>query len=71
MTTNPKWVEISNHLQMYGTDDPNDRPDLECRVFKTKLDNILSDFNKGLFFPRPIAGTITKNMLTFSKLLKQ
>lgn len=36
MTTNPKWVEISNHLQMYGTDDPNDRPDLECRVFKMK-----------------------------------
>lgn len=36
MTTNPKWVELSNHLQLYGTDDPNDRPDLECRVFKMK-----------------------------------
>ena len=45
MTTNPKWVELSNHLQLYGTDDPNDRPDLECRVFKMKLDELMSDFN--------------------------
>ncbi|RID81149.1 hypothetical protein BRARA_A03747 [Brassica rapa] len=55
MTTNPKWAEISNHLQMYGTDEPNDRPDLECRVFKMKLDELMSDFKKGLFFPRPKA----------------
>ncbi|XP_013679941.1 uncharacterized protein LOC106384537 [Brassica napus] len=59
MTTNPKWVEISNHLQMYGTDEPNDRPDLECRVFKMKLDELMSDFKKGLFFPRPKAEVYT------------
>ncbi|CAN7089236.1 unnamed protein product, partial [Brassica rapa subsp. narinosa] len=59
MTTNPKWAEISNHLQMYGTDEPNDRPDLECRVFKMKLDELMSDFKKGLFFPRPKAEVYT------------
>lgn len=57
-TTNPKWEEISDHLKMYGSDDPNDRPDLEARVFKMKLDEMISDFNKGVFFPRAKAGLI-------------
>lgn len=57
-TTNPKWDEISDHLKIYGSDDPNDRPDLEARVFKMKLDEMISDFNKGVFFPRAKAGFI-------------
>lgn len=56
MTTNPKWKEISNHLKTYGNDKANDRPDLECRVFKIKLDELIADFNKGRFFPKAIAG---------------
>nr|VDD43765.1 unnamed protein product [Brassica oleracea] len=59
ITTNPKWDEISDHLKMYGTDDPNDRPDLKARVFKMKLDELISDFNKGIFFPRPKAVVYT------------
>ncbi|CAN7016939.1 unnamed protein product, partial [Brassica rapa subsp. trilocularis] len=59
ITTNPKWDEISDHLKMYGSDDPNDRPDLEARVFKMKLDELISDFNKGIFFPRPKAVVYT------------
>uniref|UniRef100_A0A0D3BH09 Helitron helicase-like domain-containing protein n=1 Tax=Brassica oleracea var. oleracea TaxID=109376 RepID=A0A0D3BH09_BRAOL len=59
ITTNPKWDEITDHLKMYGSDDPNDRPDLEARVFKMKLDELISDFNKGTFFPRPKAAVYT------------
>ncbi|CAN6822567.1 unnamed protein product [Brassica oleracea] len=59
ITTNPKWDEITDHLKMYGSDDPNDRPDLEARVFRMKLDELISDFNKGTFFPRPKAAVYT------------
>ncbi|KAL0758817.1 hypothetical protein Bca101_074967 [Brassica carinata] len=36
MTTSPNWREIKEHLERYGGDSPNDRPDIECRVFKMK-----------------------------------
>ncbi|XP_056845361.1 uncharacterized protein LOC108807528 [Raphanus sativus] len=50
MTANPNWPEIKDHLARYGGDSPNDRPDIECRVFKMKLDQLLKDFKKGTFF---------------------
>ncbi|KAF8081784.1 hypothetical protein N665_0867s0006, partial [Sinapis alba] len=50
MTANPNWQEIKEHLAAYGGDSPNDRPDIECRVFKMKLDQLLNDFKKGTFF---------------------
>ncbi|KAF8059640.1 hypothetical protein N665_1227s0016 [Sinapis alba] len=50
MTANPNWKEIKEHLAAYGGDSPNDRPDIECRVFKMKLDELLEDFKKGTFF---------------------
>ncbi|CAN6876425.1 unnamed protein product [Brassica oleracea] len=50
MTANPNWREIKDHLDRYGGDSPNDRPDIECRVFKMKLDQLLEDFKKGIFF---------------------
>ncbi|CAN7129321.1 unnamed protein product, partial [Brassica rapa subsp. narinosa] len=50
MTANPNWREIKEHLEIYGGDSPNDRPDIECRVFKMKLDQLLKDFKKGTFF---------------------
>ncbi|XP_018460165.2 uncharacterized protein LOC108831095 [Raphanus sativus] len=54
MTANPNWPEIKDHLARYGGDSPNDRPDIECRVFKMKLDQLLKDFKKGTFFkPTP------------------
>ncbi|XP_019058078.1 PREDICTED: uncharacterized protein LOC104814022 [Tarenaya hassleriana] len=55
VTANPKWQEITDHLNAYGGDSAFDRPDIECRVFKMKLDDILSDFSEGVFFPKPIA----------------
>ncbi|CAF2154317.1 unnamed protein product [Brassica napus] len=30
-TANPNWVEVKEHLEVYGGDSPNNRPDLECR----------------------------------------
>ncbi|CAF1801401.1 unnamed protein product [Brassica napus] len=50
MTANPNWSEIKEHLGKYGGDSPNDRPDIECRVFKMKLDQLLKDFKVGTFF---------------------
>ncbi|KAF8090552.1 hypothetical protein N665_0473s0004 [Sinapis alba] len=50
MTANPNWKEIKEHLAAYGGDSPNDRPDIECRVFKMKLDELLQDFKNGTFF---------------------
>ncbi|CAF2107137.1 BnaC08g47210D [Brassica napus] len=50
MTANPNWSEIKEHIGKYGGDSPNDRPDIECRVFKMKLDQLLKDFKAGTFF---------------------
>ncbi|XP_033133939.1 uncharacterized protein LOC103833495 [Brassica rapa] len=50
MTANPNWKEIKEHLAKYGGESPNDRPDIECRVFKMKLDQLLKDFKKGTYF---------------------
>ncbi|CAN6916528.1 unnamed protein product, partial [Brassica oleracea] len=36
MTANTNWREIKEHLGKYGGDSPNDRLDIECRVFKMK-----------------------------------
>ncbi|CAN6996459.1 unnamed protein product, partial [Brassica oleracea var. botrytis] len=50
MTANPNWSEIKEHIGRYGGDSPNDRPDIECRVSKMKLDQLLKDFKAGTFF---------------------
>ncbi|XP_013709420.1 uncharacterized protein LOC106413133 [Brassica napus] len=50
MTANPNWSEIKEHLEKYSGDSPNDRPDIKCRVFKMKLDQLLKDFKSGTFF---------------------
>ena len=54
-TANPNWVELKEHLDAYGGDSPNNRPDLDCRVFKLKLDEMMSDLKKGVFFPKTAA----------------
>uniref|UniRef100_A0A0D3ATV2 Helitron helicase-like domain-containing protein n=2 Tax=Brassica TaxID=3705 RepID=A0A0D3ATV2_BRAOL len=56
MTANPNWREIKEHLAKYGGDSSNDRPDIECRVFKMKLDQLLKDFKKGTCF-KPYTAT--------------
>lgn len=56
-TANPNWIELKNHLEAYGGDSANSRPDLECRLFKLKLEEMMTDLKKGVFFPKPVAGT--------------
>ena len=58
MTANPNWQEIQDHLASYEGISSNDRPDIECRIFKTKLDELLKDLEKGTFFNPYKAGMI-------------
>ena len=37
ITANPKWEEVNDHIRKAGNENANDRPDIECRVFKMKL----------------------------------
>ncbi|XP_013632617.1 PREDICTED: uncharacterized protein LOC106338114 [Brassica oleracea var. oleracea] len=59
VTANPNWVELTDHLDAYGGDSANSRPDLECRIFKLKLDEMMADFKKGVYFPKPDAAVYT------------
>ncbi|RID48364.1 hypothetical protein BRARA_I04879 [Brassica rapa] len=59
VTANPNWVELKDHLDAYGGESANSRPDLECRLFKLKLDEMVSDFKKGVFFPKTSAVVYT------------
>jgi hypothetical protein len=56
-TCNPKWVEIQRHLARTGNYAPY-RPDICCRVFHVKLEEMMADFKKGLFFGRVIASKL-------------
>ncbi|CAN7077420.1 unnamed protein product, partial [Brassica oleracea var. botrytis] len=59
VTANPNWVELKYHLDAYGCKSGNSRPDLECRIFKIKLDEMISYFKKGIYFPKPDAVVYT------------
>ncbi|KAF8118637.1 hypothetical protein N665_0003s0012 [Sinapis alba] len=66
MTVNPNWQEIKQHLATYGGDSPNDRHDIECRVFKIKLDQLLEDFKKGTFFkPYTAEHQVRKKLINY------
>ncbi|CAL9225762.1 unnamed protein product [Arabidopsis halleri] len=41
ITCNPKWPEITRYLEKHALK-AEDRPDIMCRVFKMKLDNLVS-----------------------------
>ncbi|XP_061338762.1 uncharacterized protein LOC133285538 [Gastrolobium bilobum] len=45
ITYNPKWPEITRFLKARNLN-PEDRPDILCRVFKFKLDQLLHDLKK-------------------------
>lgn len=55
VTCNPKWLEIERHLAKSGNSAPY-RPDISCRVFRLKLDEMMNDFKAGVFFGKVIAG---------------
>lgn len=48
MTCNPKWKEITE--QLFDSQQPKDRPDLFCDVFKRKIDQFIDDVVKNAIF---------------------
>ena len=54
-TCNPKWPEITRALAIIPGQKPEDRPDIVARVFKMKLDHILSIIKSGSIFGTIIA----------------
>ncbi|KAL6576859.1 hypothetical protein OROMI_011135 [Orobanche minor] len=49
ITCNPKWPEIARFLDSRGLN-PEDRPDIVCRLFKIKLDKIIKDMTENRIF---------------------
>ena len=47
MTTNPKWIEIQQHLGQ--SQQAHDRPDLIVRIFKLKLKKLMGLLKNGAF----------------------
>ncbi|XP_022030290.1 uncharacterized protein LOC110931193 [Helianthus annuus] len=45
ITCNPKWPEVKRFLKD-TTINPEDRPDILCRIFKIKLDSIITDLKE-------------------------
>jgi hypothetical protein len=62
VTCNPKWREIQDFLQIHGLK-ANERPDIICRIFKMKLDQLMDDLKNDELFGKVDAGTF----LIFSK----
>ncbi|XP_048604781.1 uncharacterized protein LOC125582235 [Brassica napus] len=44
-TCNPKWPEVTRYLKKYNLT-TEDRPEILCRVFKMKLDNLIGELTK-------------------------
>ncbi|XP_016168371.1 uncharacterized protein LOC107610905 [Arachis ipaensis] len=49
MTFNPEWDEIEREVTLIGLK-TKDRPDILCRVFKIKLDDLIDDLKEGKIF---------------------
>ncbi|KAK1384411.1 hypothetical protein POM88_022148 [Heracleum sosnowskyi] len=56
---NPKWEEIQSAVRALGAYDASVRPDLVARVFKMKLDAMITDFTKNRVLGRIIAVVYT------------
>jgi hypothetical protein len=56
-TCNPKWPEIQRHMDK-SHNYPIYRPDISCRVFQIKLNQMMADFRSGKFFGRIIASKL-------------
>ena len=63
-TANPKWLEIQSFLDEIPSQNPQDRPNIEKRVFKIKLDQLMKDIVQGQQFGRVIAGMMKIKLLS-------
>ncbi|XP_072066853.1 uncharacterized protein [Arachis hypogaea] len=57
-TCNPKWLEVEDFLNNRELN-PQDRPDIVCRVFKAKLDTLIKDVRANKVFGRVSAVVYT------------
>jgi hypothetical protein len=64
-TCNPRWPEILRHMAKSGNYSIY-RPDISCRVFQMKLNQMMSDFRKGQFFGRVIASEYLYHFLKYN-----
>ena len=55
-TCNPKWQEIADALAFIPGQRPDARPDIVSRVFKLKVDELVSELKKGTYFGKVQAG---------------
>jgi len=55
ITRNVNWSEIRDFVLAKGLS-PLDRPDIVCRVFKIKLDEMMTNLKKNDFFGKTTAG---------------
>jgi len=55
ITCNVNWPEILDFVKSRGLT-ASDRPDIVCRVFKMKLDQMMTNFKKNNFFGKVNAG---------------
>ena len=53
-TCNPKWPEITRYVQPRKLS-PDDRPDIICRIFKCKLDSLMSDLTEKELLGKTVA----------------
>ena len=55
-TCNTKWQEIADALEFIPGQKPNARPDIVSRVFKLKVEELVSVLKKGTYFGKAKAG---------------
>nr|CAD1836025.1 unnamed protein product [Ananas comosus var. bracteatus] len=67
-TCNAQWLEIHSALQQIPGQKPEDRPDIVSRVFKLKLEVLMSDLKNGKYFGKSVAEQINK-ILLFSDVI--
>ena len=53
-TCNPKWPEITRYVQPRKLS-PDDRPEIICRIFKMKLDSLMSDLTEKKILGKTVA----------------
>lgn len=60
-TCNPKWSEVQRFVDHFALR-PEDRPDIMCRIFKMKLDQLVYDLKHEKCFGRVKSGTIFRQI---------
>nr|VDD09902.1 unnamed protein product [Brassica oleracea] len=66
-TCNPKWPELTRDFEKYNLKS-EDRPELCCRLFKVKLDNMMDDLTKKKLLGKTVSDSVADNMLLQEEL---